>query len=175
MVCQLCGKRPATVCINIDINGERNVRFICEECAEKRKLKANPSSEEILALVNDIKAREAENDAQKAREETDQNIECPECGMRYGDFVKNHKLGCGGCYIAFRDKLMPLLQKRTKPTLEAVPEEPIEEHHSNRIEILRLKKLLQQSIETEDYENAAKYRDKIAELENSPKEVARGE
>ncbi len=172
MICQLCGKRPATICVNIDINGTRNVRFICEACAEERKIKNNPSSDDIIALVNDIKAAETLLESKKAKEEAELAKQCPVCKIYYRDFIKERRLGCAECYNSFKKELEQLIKKRTKPDSSEAEESRVA---SDRLTVLKLKRLLQQCVEREDYENAAKYRDKIAELENAPKEVAKSE
>lgn len=169
MLCQLCGKRTANVCINIDINGTKTRRFICEQCAEKRKLRENPSGAAILALMNDIRAANAENNSDIDEHE---NKCCSSCGMHYKDFAETSKLGCPDCYESFSDSLTPILQVITKPPQST--NEPAAHDNSatsRQEDIIKLKRILEQCVEREDYENAAKLRDKIAQLEAEGPEV----
>ena len=172
MMCQLCGKRPANVCINIDINGNKSQRFICDKCADERKIKENPSGAAILALVNDIRA--ANLSRQQSEGEKSEQIErtCKSCGMTYKEFAKTYMLGCEDCYESFEDIIKPLVESITKPSaVSAQSEKPQNDDVPDRNQILKLKLLLKQCIEREDYENAAKFRDKIAELEAVRHEV----
>jgi len=85
---------------------------------------------------------------------------CPECGMRFLDFSRIGRFGCGQCYTAFRAPLEDLFRKvhgathhrgrspETKP--RAIPT-PIEEE-------VRLREELRQAIEREDFEVAAELR-----------------
>lgn len=169
MLCQLCGKRTANVCINIDINGTKTRRFICEQCAEKRKLRENPSGAAILALINDIRAANTENGSD-INENEDKC--CSSCGMHYKDFAETSKLGCSDCYESFSDRLAPILQSITKPP-QSTNESAAHDNSptSKQDDIMKLKHILEQCVEREDYENAAKLRDKISQLEAEETEV----
>lgn len=169
MLCQLCGKRTANVCINIDINGTKTRRFICEQCAEKRKLRENPTGAAILALMNDIRAANAENGSDSNENE---DKCCSSCGIHYKDFARTSELGCPDCYESFSDELIPILQSITKPPQSTA--EPVAHNNatvSRQDDIMKLKHILEQCVEREDYENAAKLRDKIAQLEAEEREV----
>lgn len=165
MMCQLCGKRTANVCINIDMNGTKSRRFICDQCADKRKLRENPSGAAILALINDIRAADPQA-------EQNNNRCCPSCGISYKDIVKSSKLGCADCYESFSDVLEPILNTVTMPPQDT---QIIRIDHSTapsrQEDIISLKKLLEQCVEREEYENAAKLRDRIAQLEAEEREV----
>ena len=165
MMCQLCGKRPANICINIEINGATDRRFICDKCADKRGLKENPSGSAILALINDINAVNADKDS-AGHNLSDRR--CNSCGMTYKDFAKNSSLGCMDCYESFADLLKPIFDSITMPSQEESGHTYKAARHD---EIQKLKNLLKQCVEREDYENAAKFRDKIAELEAEEHEV----
>ncbi len=157
MLCQLCGKKAATVCIMLDINGEKRRQYICEDCANERKLKENPSPEVLLSFMNDIK--KLEQSGLLLTEDTD--IKCPECRTEYRDFLKTKRLGCAGCYEAFAKQLKKIFAKTTKPEPEKIEEKHVLGHNG---EILKLHMKLKQCVEKEDYEQAAIIRDKINEL-----------
>lgn len=172
MMCQLCGKRPANVCINIDINGVRSQKFICEKCAEERKLRDNPTGAVILALVNDIRLA---NEGSQADDNLADNIDrtCFVCGTTYSDYAKTSKLGCPECYESFKDLLEPVLEKITKPSPESELRKVREKQNKEiRSDILKLQMQLKKCVENEDYENAAVLRDKIAQLKAQTEEVS---
>ena len=172
MICQLCGKRNATVCINIDLNGVKSMQYICEVCAEERKLRENPSGEAILRLVNDIKKENAKRIAQV--QESLPDITCPQCSTTYKDFIKTGLLGCDKCYLCFSEQLEPLLSqitKHPKPTPEPEAAAPANDDTNK---LLKLKLKLKQCIDAEDYEQAAIIRDEINEL-TSAKDIKEDE
>ncbi len=161
MLCQLCKKREASVCINVDMNGVKTQQFICEICAEKHGLRDNPSGDAILKLLGEIKKAESEKDAQDEKRFT--NVVCPNCGMQNKDYRNHGQLGCQKCYEVFKGSLSRIFQKTTYH--EAVEDTAVEEQKKpSRLMLLQLQ--LKRCIENEDYEEAAKIRDAINELRN---------
>lgn len=158
MLCQLCKKREASVCINVDMNGVKTQQFICELCAEKYQLRENPSGETILNLLGEIKKAEMERDAQSNKKYPD--IVCLNCGMNYKDFKKFGQVGCQKCYDVFAKPLSSVLKKTTQQSNDiSTNKEP---QKPNKLMLLQLQ--LKRCIEKEDYEEAAKIRDSINEL-----------
>lgn len=158
MLCQLCKKREASVCINVDMNGVKTQQFICELCAEKHKLRENPSGEAILSLLGEIKKAEAERESQSEQQYPD--TMCYNCGMQYKDFKKYGQVGCPKCYDAFTAPLSSIIKKITHQDTVEVSEE--ESKKPNKLMLLQLQ--LKRCIENENYEEAAKIRDSINEL-----------
>lgn len=156
MLCQLCKKREATVCINVDMNGVKNQQFICEVCAEEHKLRENPSGDAILKLLNEIKKADSEREAKKESELPD--ITCNICGTKYRDFDKYGLLGCENCYEAFAEQLKPLMESLS------VPNESHADTSKKPNELMLLQLQLKRCIENENYEEAASLRDKINAL-----------
>jgi len=81
---------------------------------------------------------------------------CPTCGITLTEINKAGKLGCGDCYLFFKDALNQLLYKlhgSTKHTGKGI---------SNKLH--DLENQLADAIQAEDYEKAAKLRDEINEL-----------
>ena len=159
MLCQLCGKKVATVCIMLDINGEKHRQYICEDCANERKLKENPSPEVLLSFMNEIK--KMEQSGLLATHNID--VVCADCGMSYKEFLKTKRLGCAQCYNAFETQLKKIFEKISKPEIENT----VEKHTSIYTgEILKLHMKLKKCVENEDYEQAAIIRDRINELKS---------
>lgn len=93
-------------------------------------------------------------------------IACPECGLTYNEFTKVGRLSCGKCYEAFRSKLEPIMVQLHGSTnhVGQTPEDPANEHQQVH-EAERLRELLQDAIENEQYEKAAALRDRLEQLE----------
>ena len=93
------------------------------------------------------------------------NTKCGSCGLSYAEFRSTGRLGCPRDYEVFDKALSGLLERIHHGTkhIGKVPagagEDLIREH-----EVLRLRQELERAVQREEYEKAAEYRDKIAEL-----------
>ncbi|CAB1129994.1 Nucleotide excision repair protein, with UvrB/UvrC motif [Candidatus Hydrogenisulfobacillus filiaventi] len=166
VVCERCLTRPATVHISRVVNGERTDRYLCEACAKEEgafPLPFNPqfTLQQLLSgLMGQPQAPGQPRPALTA------DRQCPACGYRYSQFVDSGRLGCPGCYDAFREELIPLIrrlhgstQHRGKVPLRAG-------RQLRRLQDLeRLREELRQAVAREEFERAAALRDRIRELE----------
>ena len=189
MLCDNCGKKEANVKYSENINGVKREFNLCEECSEKLgigeinfKMPIDFSSflgdfiedfatPEFMPLFNDIKA-----------------LKCNECGYTFDDIVNTGRLGCANCYDVFEDRLDPIIRKiqnsnrhigRIGKILDSRIEKRQEKNdnkkvenkeessnkNNNELENLQLK--LKEAIKDERYEEAAKIRDKIKEIEKN--------
>lgn len=120
---------------------------------------------------------------------TEPQIQCPHCGYQLSTFRQTGRLGCTRCYEAFKTALEPLIgsiygkarhvEEGERPKVEeeaAAPGSKAEaaetsapkkkkkaEPHGSKVEELREK--LQEAIQNEKFEEAAKLRDEIKKLE----------
>lgn len=98
-------------------------------------------------------------------------IKCPKCGLSYDDFKKTGRLGCSQCYSTFEATLVPLVKRihgsaehfGKAPAEVAKTPKPAAKKKPNRLE--ELKGRLQRAVKLEEFEEAAKLRDKIREFE----------
>jgi protein arginine kinase activator len=102
------------------------------------------------------------------KKEIQSDIKCDNCGMEYSEFLEKSRVGCAQCYKAFSPKLDPII-KRLHGNSEHHGKVParVSSNLSIPKEIEKLKKLLNESIKREEYEEAAKIRDRIRGLEVS--------
>ena len=104
--------------------------------------------------------------AQGLEPEKGDKIKCPACGFTYGDFKKVGRLGCGECYEAFKKQLTPLL-KRIHSADRHVGKVPLTVgktiKDTRNLQELRMK--MEKAIQFEEFEEAARLRDQIKELE----------
>src|SRR6476659_8767250 len=111
MICQECGKRPATLHFTKIVNGEKNEFHICEVCArEKGELIPGTSNgfsiHNLLSGLLDFEPSSTGSLSNKA-----QSIRCEECGLTYSQFSKTGRFGCGSCYQSFTERLDPLFKR----------------------------------------------------------------
>jgi protein arginine kinase activator len=166
MVCDICTKNPATVHLTEIIDDQITELHLCEECA-RQKSTAMESQFGLSSLL----AGMAETGKPPAKETEGPTVKCPNCGLTYADFKKIGRLGCGECYAAFAKYLAPLL-KRIHGSNQHHGKSPLREapavvsvKQKTEGEGTDLRDKLQKAIEAEAFEEAARIRDQIKELE----------
>ncbi|MFH1421731.1 MAG: UvrB/UvrC motif-containing protein, partial [Planctomycetota bacterium] len=93
-------------------------------------------------------------------------LSCPNCGMTFKEFRESGRFGCCEDYNVFQEPLMKILDRihgSSKHTGK-IPLK-VDSNVSRRREIIELKSQLDGAVQREDYELAAKLRDKIKEIE----------
>lgn len=160
MLCDICNKNPATVHLTEIIDEQMNELHLCEECARQKSMQM----EQQFGL-SDLLAGLAEFE-QPAQEKEAVSLKCTNCGLTYGDFKKIGRLGCGECYSTFKKYLGPLL-KRIHGSSAHFGKSPLKVTKvlKKKIDLSDLRYKLQKTIETEEFEEAARIRDQIKELE----------
>lgn len=164
MLCEICGKKEATVHLTEIVNDKMTKLHLCEECAKEK----GSEMEEHFGL-NDLLAGLADLGA-TIEPEMMETIKCPACGFTYQDFKKVGRLGCGECYEAFKKHLAPLL-KRIHGADRHVGKVPlmVGKTVKDTRTLQELKMRLEKAIQTEEFEEAARLRDQIKELEKTQK------
>lgn len=159
MLCQLCGQNPATIHFTEIKDSTKRELHICEECANKKGLgSSGPLPPMLFELMQD--------DRRPGQEE---DIACPRCGITFSEFRSKGRLGCPYDYEVFTEPLGPLLDKihgarshnGRLPRGRTAIDSGLDER------LVRLRRELQDSVKTEDYEQAARVRDEIRGLEQA--------
>ncbi|MCR2807263.1 UvrB/UvrC motif-containing protein [Paenibacillus soyae] len=167
MFCQECGKRPATLHFTKIVNGDKTEFHICESCAREKGegIPGTPNSFSIHSLLSGLLDFNSPGGAAHTHA-SPQPVRCEECGLTYSQFSKIGRFGCSSCYTAFADRLDPLLKRVHSSTSHSgkIPKRSGSEIQCKR-EIEQLRRDMQTYIEKEEFENAAKLRDRIRELE----------
>lgn len=107
-----------------------------------------------------------------ARYDSANNPKCPNCGLSFIELLDIGRIGCAQCYAAFGEQMEVLLEK-VHGTKTHVGHEPMKKPRQPQKPAKRLSKKdrleikLNNAIETEDYEQAARLRDQIKELETA--------
>ncbi len=161
MLCDICGKNPATVHLTEIIDDQMSELHLCEECARQK----SAQMEQQFGL-SDLLAGLAEFEKPTTKETESVGVKCTSCGLTYADFKRIGRLGCGECYNAFKKYLGPLL-KRIHGSNQHVGKSPLKVGKvlKKKIDLQDLRYKLQKAIEVEAFEEAAKIRDQIKELE----------
>ncbi|MCO6439133.1 MAG: UvrB/UvrC motif-containing protein [Phycisphaerae bacterium] len=159
-LCQRCKQAKATVLIT-DVP-EKKVRHLCEQCAQQEGVIVKQSPQTTSQILQEFIKHKTGLGAADDRT-------CPNCGITFREFRMKGLLGCPHDYDIFRAQLMPLIERAHQGGTHHVGKvPPTADESTHRLAgVLRLRRELQDAIEAEDYENAARLRDKIQALETS--------
>lgn len=165
MICQECGKKPATLHFTKIVNGEKTEFHICEACA-REKGEIIPGTGNGFSIHNLLSGLLDFDLSSHASVQPKHQLRCSECGLTYSEFSKLGRFGCSTCYRHFNERLDPLFKRVHGNTVHVgkVPKRSGGLLQYKR-EIERLKKELLLTVEREEFERAAKIRDKIRDLE----------
>jgi protein arginine kinase activator len=161
MLCDICGKNTATVHLTEIIDNQMNELHLCEDCARQK----SAEMEQQFGL-SDLLAGLAEFEKPVKEAEAAVSVKCKRCGLSYADFKKVGRLGCGECYNAFK-KYLSVLLKRIHGSNRHMGKSPVKvaKLSEKKLDLQELRQQLQRAIEQEEFEEAARLRDMIRDLE----------
>ena len=156
MKCELCGEREAVLIFTQMVRNEKTVTHLCGECATKKGIThlKGYSSQPKEDLKKILPSEDAESE----------KLRCPGCSLSYPEFRDDKLLGCGECYATFYPKLRKLLKDIHGVERHLRPDTD-ERDEGIRKAIDSLKESLKLTVEREAFEEAARIRDRIANLE----------
>lgn len=168
MLCQKCKKNEVTVFVKVAVNNKVTEMHLCNTCAFEKGIGLNINASGIP--ITDIFSNVGEFVKEFLPKEK-KGLYCSSCGLKYSDFKENGKLGCSDCYRNFELQLTELLTRIHGNYLHTGKKYIEKEQKISKMETRKLiedlKKSLKNAVDREDFESAAKLRDKIKELEDS--------
>src|SRR5262245_47248686 len=157
MKCQKCPK-PATLHITEVLAEEQfEEHHLCEACAHEYLYEPQPKK----GGLGKGEALEEGDESAPLNAKT-----CKHCGIKFVEFRNSGRLGCPHDYSEFQEELTPLLEnihgetKHVGKTPRRLPQTK-----QAQSELIQLRKQLHQAVTKEAYEEAAKLRDRIRQLE----------
>lgn len=176
MLCNICNKNQATVHLTEIIDEQMSELHLCDECARKKSMQMEQQfglSDLLAGLVDYGKQFGGTEKSATA-------LQCGHCGLTYEDFRKIGRLGCSECYASFAKYLAPLLKrihgasahtgKFPPGQIPDTPKPPQKAKIAKDVTVEELKARLQQAIEAEEFEEAARLRDKIKDFEQKSRD-----
>ena len=164
MICNICGTNEASIHLTEIVNDQMVEIHLCESCAQEKgtEFKTHFNVNDLLSGFVDL-AKEV-----VGQEKTP--LKCTSCGMTYEEFGRTGRLGCADCYEAFSKLLTPLL-KRVQHGSQHVGKRPsrLAPRLKSSQDLRELQNRLEKSVEQEAFEEAAKLRDQIKQLEDKMK------
>lgn len=167
MSCEKCGERPAQVRYTEYREGESKKLMICFECAKALGFEVDPASGEAPAEAPDAAVAAVvlvSTSLQPAVKAVPEHERCPKCGLTSAEFQRISRFGCEKCYEVFAPALDAWFEKihgasSHRGRLPGAPEEPAATPSAR--EIAELQERLASAIREEDFEEAARLRDRL--------------
>ena len=154
MKCQKCNNAATLHITEVLTESQFEELHLCEQCANKYLYEPQSKAGSKIAA------------AEQLEEGMFSQQECPSCGLKFVDFRNTGRLGCPHDYMVFRDDLAPLLEnihgdiKHCGKTPRRSPQ-----LREAETELIQLRNRLKTAVTKEDYEEAARIRDRIKQLE----------
>lgn len=149
--CAHCGA-PAERRYTEMIGGQKRTMTLCLACAERQDITVHPPVTPKPKIQVKITAQPAGSGLPPV------TLRCPGCGMRLVELRRTGRVGCAQCYEAFRKQILPLL-KRVHHATTHTGARPADAAAPPDLRALREE--LRRAIEAEDFEQAARLRDRI--------------
>lgn len=163
-ICDVCKKAPATIHLTDIHNNVKKEVHMCEACAEQKGIafKHQTTIQQFLQTIQ-------KQGGKSAPRERENEPACPDCGMTWSAFRAAGRFGCAKDYEVFRERLAPILDDIQAGERIHVGKHPRRDGEvAQRVrEVADCRRRLREAVETEDYEEAARIRDRIASLSSS--------
>ncbi len=159
MKCQKCTKQATLHITEVLSEDQYEELHLCEECAQKYIHEPQQGG----GAAGEATAVEESDEASLLNQR-----ECPICGIKFVEFRNSGRLGCPHDYQEFREELTPLLENihgETRHCGKVPRRQP--QNKQTQTELVQLRKQLHQAVTKEAYEEAARLRDRIRQLEES--------
>lgn len=175
MSCDKCNSNNKNVNIKINIDGENHAIGWSDSQASQAGFHSVFENKDFP--LSDLIASVLKKNL-PASVETKDNPKCPNCGLTFLELLEIGRIGCAHCYAAFGNQMEILLDKihgsamhvgfvheRTESFDPIMNIEQTNKLESELSEEEKLKLELEEAIECEDYEKAARLRDLLKGIE----------
>lgn len=169
MKCQRCDKQAAFHIT--DLTGETvSAVHLCPNCAKDYLEPQQAKKVETSSLMGMLSKQLKVGQTAEQLAALDQKV-CPICGISFFEFRKQGRLGCPHDYTFFHEELEPLIvnihgvieHKGKTPKHSSISSEA-------QMQLIQLRRQMNEAVEKEDYEQATQIRDLIRQLESGGRE-----
>jgi len=159
VLCDICGEREAVIKIERSWGRRTDELMLCESCAAE--LGVDTASRMPTPTVEELVSGAFSSDS-----ETDDDARCDNCGRLYGEIRRTGEVGCSQCYAMFERRIRSILERRPAPAQHTgkYPERLLV-YKRFFVDRERLRRRLEAAVSEEDYEQAARLRDELAEVD----------
>lgn len=161
MRCEICGKKQAVLHIQQIVGREKMDFHLCEVCARKRGI-ASGKDRVDLSIGNLLSGL-----VKMKRKKEPAGRTCLRCGSTWDQIQNRKKLGCSECYTVFNKDILSVLggEQKSRSYQGKYPKR-LAHFKTYLVDVLKLKEGLKDALRKEDYEAAARLRDRIREMED---------
>ena len=185
MLCENCHQNEASIHYTEIINGVKREHYLCMECARKLNFSGlGDMSDTEFPFVRLLTGLLSAGGGGKELEDSPMmHVCCPGCGMSFDEFTMVGKFGCAECYGVFAPLIEDNMKRihgdsvhRGKKYKSGSGDMPVsgerndnmKDENDDPVETLKeLNRKLREAVEIENFEEAAKLRDKIRMLKSS--------
>ena len=162
MQCEFCQSREATIHLTEITDGVRTETHMCEQCAQEHGV-GSKNYIPLNELLSNLLAAGSKEEESAMPGESEGPV-CPRCGWTLDNLQEKGVLGCPYDYEVFEPQLKPLIKKAHDGAVAHCGKIPTRTPKDSKreIEITQLRRQLDEAVRDEDYELAAKLRDKLA-------------
>lgn len=169
MLCQECQKKPATVHLTKIVNNKKIEKHLCQPCArelEEMTISFEPAFSFHHLLTGLLGTEGSSSTGREAAPEKD--LQCSNCQLTYPQFCQIGRFGCSQCYQIFDSRLTPLFKRIHGSSIHTgkLPKR-VGGAFKIKKQIDELRADLQRKVAAEQFEQAARLRDEIRELEKT--------
>jgi protein arginine kinase activator len=163
-LCDLCHAAPAAIQFVEQRGNERKQISICQACAAKQGIHHDGSNftvniPSVIAALTGLAA------AQSVQQAVGPEPVCRHCGMTAAELREGGRVGCSHCYEAFESILAPFIHRAQAGTFHKGLAPRRLAPSPDKVDVAALRLQLRDAVKSERYEEAAKLRDRIRELE----------
>lgn len=172
--CAVCQKAVPTVHI-LELESDGGIveeKHLCPGCAESAGIVQTKHSQEALKLPPDLFDDLFGGTKSQPQPIRSGGPACPGCGTTAHEFKTSGRLGCARCYAAFKSTLLPVLERVHDATSHRGRLPGPASRDSGELLLGELRRLLAEAIHGERYEEAARIRDRLQSIEQTPEEQA---
>lgn len=160
MLCQKCGKNQATTYFQQTINGKTSAVQLCSSCAAEMGI-GNMFNHSVMS---DMFSEFLTNTFNTPTVSTDKV--CKKCSSSITEIMNSGKVGCDECYQVFNQELLPSIENiHSKSTHIGKISVSADSKVKKKAELEQLKSDLNEAVQKQEFENAAKLRDRIKLIE----------
>lgn len=167
MVCMGCGTGDGVIEIRHSSGKHSHVVYLCEACARERGIHTVPRREPDLNVLYASLLTGGNTDRHSA--EVD---ECTGCGTTAAEVRRSLQVGCPRCYSTFASNISTLIGKPgADPQHQGRLPRSLQTFRTLFVDREKLKSELRAAVAEEDFENAARIRDRLARMDRTASEA----
>jgi len=164
MKCDMCDNE-ATVHLTQIVDGKMSSANLCEHCSKEKGI-TDPTGFQLA----DFLMGAAGQKKGKVADTGEDTLTCPECGFSRAHLKKIGRLGCPDCYRTFSEDLDNMLRAMHKGTRHigkapGLTLTPSASQAQIKKRLGDLKQAIERAVAEERYEDAARLRDEMKEVE----------